>query len=121
MANIVNVSSISGLMAYRNDLSYCMSEAALDQFTKCSALDLAPKGIRLNSINPAAIRTNIFEQWGLTWEQYNEMVKNRCPIGRTGDVANTSAAIAYLADHKTTPFLTGVLLSVDGGCLVVGT
>lgn len=54
--NIVNVSSIAGLKAVKNVLTYCMSKAALDQFTKCSALDLASKSIRVNSINPAVIR-----------------------------------------------------------------
>lgn len=44
--NIVNISSIAGLKAIRNVMSYCMSKAALDQFTKCSALDLASKGIQ---------------------------------------------------------------------------
>lgn len=42
--NIVNVSSVAGLKAFPNAMTYCMSKAALDQFTKCSALDLAPKG-----------------------------------------------------------------------------
>lgn len=50
--NVVNVSSVAGLKAFQNIMSYCISKAALDQFTKCTALDLAPKGIRVNSINP---------------------------------------------------------------------
>lgn len=50
--NVVNVSSTGGLKSFRNLLSYCISKAALDQFTKCSALDLASKKIRVNSINP---------------------------------------------------------------------
>lgn len=50
--NIVNSSSIVGVSSFHNFLAYSMSKAALDQFTKCSALDLGPKGIRVNSINP---------------------------------------------------------------------
>lgn len=42
--NIINVSSVAGLKAFQNVMSYCMSKAALDQFTKCAALDLASKG-----------------------------------------------------------------------------
>lgn len=45
-------------------------------------------------------------------------VKNTYPLGRTGEVSDTSAAIAFLADNKLTSFLTGVLLPVDGGSMV---
>ena len=76
----------------------------MDQFIKCSALDLAPKGIRVNSINPAAIRTNFFEPLGMTVEQYQESLKaaeKKHIIGRIGEVADTSTAIAFLADNNT--------------------
>lgn len=49
--NIVNISSVAGLKAIPNVTSYCISKAALDQFTKCSALDLAPKKIRVRQRN----------------------------------------------------------------------
>lgn len=120
--NIVNVSSIAGLKAVQNVLTYCMSKAALDQFTKCSALDLAPKGIRVNSINPAVIRTPIFQTVGVPIEMAEKMFeeyKSKYPVGRVGEVADTSAAIAYLADDKSS-FLTGILLPVDGGSMVSG-
>lgn len=50
--NIVNVSSVAGTRAFANSLSYCISKAALDQFTRCVALELAPKQVRVNSVNP---------------------------------------------------------------------
>ncbi|ETN64859.1 short-chain dehydrogenase [Anopheles darlingi] len=50
--NVVNVSSVAGTNSFPNALSYCVSKAALDQFTRCTALDLAPKGVRVNSVNP---------------------------------------------------------------------
>lgn len=50
--NIVNVSSITGLKPFPNSLAYCISKAALDQFTKVIALELAPKKVRVNSVNP---------------------------------------------------------------------
>ncbi|XP_055325884.1 uncharacterized oxidoreductase TM_0325-like [Sitodiplosis mosellana] len=121
--NIVNVSSVAGLKAIPNIMTYCMSKAALDQFTKCSALDLAPKGIRVNSINPAAVRTPIFETFGVNEEQAEKMLeeyKKRYPLGRVGEVHDTSAAIAYLADDEVSSFLTGILLPVDGGSIVAG-
>ncbi|XP_055312049.1 uncharacterized oxidoreductase TM_0325-like [Sitodiplosis mosellana] len=123
--NVVNISSVAGLKATPNFLSYCMSKAALDQFTKCSALDLAPKGIRVNSVNPAAIRTGFIEVcMGAQKEDATKMydgIGSIYPVGRVGEVADTSAAIAFLADDKTASFLTGILLPVDGGSLVAGT
>lgn len=50
--NIVNVSSVAGTRSFANSLSYCVSKAALDQFTRCVALELAPKQVRVNSVNP---------------------------------------------------------------------
>lgn len=92
-----------------------MSKAALDQFTKCCALDLASKGIRVNSINPSVIRTPIFDTIGIPSEVAEQMFKefkNRYPVGRIGDVIDTSAAIAFLADNTTASFITGNLLPV---------
>lgn len=71
--NIVNVSSTSGLKAAPNMLAYCVSKAALDQATKCMALDLAPKGIRVNAINPAAIRTPLYQTLGITAAEEAEL------------------------------------------------
>lgn len=119
--NVVNVSSVAGLKAIPNVLSYCMSKAALDQFTKCAALELAAKGIRVNSINPAAIRTPIFQTIGLTTDTAEKMFeeyRKKFPVGRVGEVSDTSAAIAYLADENIASFLTGILLPVDGGMLI---
>jgi len=117
--NIVNVSSVAGIKSLPSTLSYCISKAALDQFTKCVALDLAPKGIRVNSVNPAMIRTPIFEKTGLNASQVEEMIvegKALHPIGRIGEVSDTSDAIAYVACDSAS-FITGILLPVDGGWL----
>lgn len=54
--NVVNVASICGLRPVPSLMTYCMSKAALIQFTKCSALDLAPKKIRVNGMNPGWIQ-----------------------------------------------------------------
>lgn len=52
-----------------------MSKAALDQFTKCVALELADKGVRVNSVNPATIRTNIFKASGASEEKVNMVLR----------------------------------------------
>lgn len=57
---IVNVSSILSTLGVPGSLFYCMSKGALDQFTRCLALELASKQVRVNSVNPAMIRTPLF-------------------------------------------------------------
>lgn len=53
--NVVNVSSVCGMRPFEGLLGYCMSKAALDQFTKCTALELIGKGVRVNSVNPGQL------------------------------------------------------------------
>lgn len=115
--NIVNVSSVAGLKAFGNVTSYCMSKAAIDQFTKCCALDLGPKGIRVNAINPAIIKTPGFMRDKMTPEDVDRIFKDKYPVGRVGEVSDTSRAIAHLANDSAS-FLTGLLMPVDGGFLI---
>ncbi|KAJ6642164.1 putative oxidoreductase [Pseudolycoriella hygida] len=88
--NVVNVSSVAGLRQFENLLAYNMSKAALDQFTRCVALELTGKGVRVNSVNPAAIDTNPRENLGLDQENTPEQVAameaygKLHPIGRVG-------------------------------------
>lgn len=121
--NILNVSSAAGLRVKPNNLVYCMSKSAVNQLTKSAALDLAPKGIRVNAINPVAIRTPIFEtNFGTTPEQaqaFFDSFKTIYPVGRIGEVTDTSAAIEYLIGD-TASFITGALFPVDGGALTAG-
>lgn len=115
--NIVNVSSIAGVRSFPNFLTYCVSKAALDQFTRCTALDLAPKGVRVNSVNPGAILTGIHMKGSMTQKEYDEFLE-KCkvihPIGRAGYSNEVSSAIVYLAGDGATN-ITGVTLPVDGG------
>lgn len=118
--NVINVSSIGGLRAFDVFTSYCILKAGLDQFTKCAALALASKGIRVNAINPATIRTPIFEVLGVdesNAEHFFEERKREYLVGRIGEVSDTSAAIAYLANES---FINGILLPVDGGFICSG-
>lgn len=116
--NIVNVSSESGINAHDIFLSYCISKAGLNHFTKCAAIGLASKGIRVNAINPGDIRTPIFETVGITEPNaFFETLKEQYLVGRIGEVSDTSAAIEYLASQS---FVNGILLPVDGGITCSG-
>lgn len=115
--NIVNVSSVNGVRSFPNILSYCMSKAALDQFTKCVALELAPKGVRVNSVNPGVIVTNILKRNGMSEEDYAiflERTKVTHALGRPGTPEEVAKAIVFLASDDAS-FSTGDLLLVDGG------
>lgn len=119
--NVVNVSSLAGITPNKATTSYSMSKAALDMYTKCASLELAPRGVRVNSVNPGLIVTPIF-QWFSTdsaqVDAFLEKARTRYPVGRVGAVSDTTNAILFLADEKSS-FINGVLLPVDGGKLHV--
>ncbi|XP_065837564.1 3-oxoacyl-[acyl-carrier-protein] reductase FabG-like isoform X1 [Oscarella lobularis] len=114
---VVNVSSVTGIRAFPGVLFYCMAKAAVDMFTRCTALDLAAKGVRVNAVNPGVIVTEVHRRAGLSDEQYAaflEHSKTTHALGRTGEVEEVAKAIAFLASSDSS-FTTGVTLPVDGG------
>jgi NAD(P)-dependent dehydrogenase (short-subunit alcohol dehydrogenase family) len=115
--NIVNVSSVTGLRAFPNVFAYCISKAAVDQFTRCAALELAPKGVRVNAVNPGVVRTNLHRNSGMSEDAYAAFVersKTTHPIGRVGDPEEIADLILFLASSKA-GWITGVTYSIDGG------
>lgn len=115
--NIVNVSSCLGSVAKPQALTYSISKAALNHLTRCAAVELGAKKIRVNAVCPSVIDTPLFETVGVkgtTRDAIFEDCKNTYPIGRAGVVSDTSAAIEFLA-VDTNSFITGHLLYVDGG------
>ncbi|KAK6617698.1 hypothetical protein RUM44_005286 [Polyplax serrata] len=115
--NVVNVSSMAGTGTYPDFTVYCMSKSALDQLTKCTALQLAPKGVRVNSVNPAVIVTEIHKKAGMSAARYEQFLvdcKKTHPLGRAGEANEVAAAILFLASNDAS-FITGELLHVDGG------
>ena len=115
--SIINVSSVLGLMPSRQLAFYCMSKAAIDMFTRCLSLELAPDGIRVNSVNPGAIPTQIGTRQGIPEETFDQIIEVHAtinPLGRVGDVEEVASAIAFLAS-KESSYVNGTLLSIDGG------
>ncbi len=115
--NVVNVSSVTGTRAFPNVLSYCVSKAAVDQLTRCTALELAPKGIRVNAVNPGVVVTNLHKRGGMAedaYETFLENAKNTHPIGRPGNPEEVAELIYYLASEKAS-WITGVTYAIDGG------
>ncbi|HEV7699541.1 MAG TPA: glucose 1-dehydrogenase [Pyrinomonadaceae bacterium] len=115
--NIVNVSSVAGTRVFPNLLAYCVSKAALDQFTRCTALELAPKRIRVNAVNPGVVVTNLHRRGGMeedAYEAFLENSKNTHPIGRVGTPDEVAELIFYLASDKA-GWITGATYAIDGG------
>jgi len=115
--NIVNVSSVTGLRAFPNVFAYCVSKAAVDQLTRCAALELAPKGVRVNAVNPGVVRTGLHRNSGMTEDAYAAFVersKTTHPAGRIGEPEEIADLILFLASSKAS-WITGGTYSIDGG------
>lgn len=105
--NIVNVSSVVSLRtAFKNSLLDCMSRAALDQFTKCTAMELAEKEVRINAVTPEFVDTVGIEKY-----DYADIIETSAnkTHGHTLDCVN---AISFLAKDSSS-FITGVILALQ--------
>lgn len=115
--NIVNVSSVTGLRAFPGILAYCVSKAGLDQFTRCVALELASKGVRINAVNPGVAVTNLHRKGGMgekAYQTFLEHSKTTHPLGRVGKPEEVAELILFLASPHA-GWITGVTYSIDGG------
>ena len=115
--NVVNVSSVNGLRSFPNVLSYCISKSAIDQLTRCAAIELAAKQVRVNAVNPGVITTGLQKRGGLSDEDFHKFLehsKTTHALGRPGQAEEVANTIAFLAsDHAS--FITGASIPVDGG------
>jgi NAD(P)-dependent dehydrogenase (short-subunit alcohol dehydrogenase family) len=115
--NIVNVSSVTGPRAFPNVLAYCVSKAGIDQLTRCSALELAGKGVRVNAVNPGVVVTGLHKRSGMTEEKYEaflEHSKKTHPLGRAGKPEEVAELIMFLASDKA-GWITAGTYEIDGG------
>jgi NAD(P)-dependent dehydrogenase (short-subunit alcohol dehydrogenase family) len=115
--NIVSLSSVAGLRSFPGVLSYSVSKAGLDQFTRCVALELAPKGVRVNAVNPGVVVTELHRSGGMGEVQYRDFLersKTTHPIGRVGNPEEVAELILFLSSDRAS-WITGVTYSIDGG------
>ena len=104
--SIVNVGSVSGLIAGGSSLPYAVSKAALHHLTRTLAQALAPD-VRVNAVAPGLVDS----PWTAGWES-NEAIVARTPLGRMATPADIADAVVFLARAQ---FATGQVLAVDGG------
>lgn len=114
-ASIVNISSVCSLRPCPS-ISYSVSKAGLDMLTKCAAKDLARYGIRVNSINPGVVRSNLQLSAGVVkdYESFLEKMKSFHPLGRTGLPEDIAGMVRFLLSEQAS-WITGAIISVDGG------
>ena len=108
---------MNGIRSFPGVLAYNSSKSALDQLTRCSALELAKKGVRINSVNPGVTRTELHTAGGLDDERYAAFVehsKTTHPIGRIGKPEEVADLALFLLSDDA-GFCTGVTIPVDGG------
>ncbi|XP_068630914.1 uncharacterized oxidoreductase TM_0325-like [Battus philenor] len=120
--NVVNVSSTAGIKPIKgvDYLPYCVSKAALDQFTKCVALELGTEGVRVNSVNPGGTKTAFAEAAGFNKEQtgqlYQEYSKTY-PLRKMATSEEVADVILYLASDRASS-ITGAIFVIDNGELL---
>jgi NAD(P)-dependent dehydrogenase (short-subunit alcohol dehydrogenase family) len=110
---VVNISSIVGMIPLRNQCAFTAAKAAVINFTKAIAMELAPQGIRANVICPGTVGIAITNR---LWQQNDAMagLLSHIPMGRQGVPDEIANATAFLASELAS-YITGAVLPVDGG------
>ncbi|WP_420704762.1 SDR family NAD(P)-dependent oxidoreductase [Kutzneria chonburiensis] len=111
--SVITVSSQMGQVGAANRSVYCAAKHAVEGMTKALAVELGPRGIRVNTVAPGYVETPLTAPY-FADEEFRADTMRRIPLGRLGLVADVAAAVVYLADPAAT-FVTGTSLVIDGG------
>jgi len=112
-ASIVNMSSQLGLVGSAYETAYCAAKFAVEGLTKSMAIELGPKGIRVNAVAPTVVETPR-TALALADATLRELIVGKIPLGRLATVEDVAAAVVFLASPAA-GMITGVTLPVDGG------
>jgi 3-oxoacyl-[acyl-carrier protein] reductase len=112
--SIVNISSVVGLRGYRGMAVYGATKGGIDAMTRALARELGSWGIRVNSVAPGYLRTEMSQS--LEPEQLDKIMR-RTPLGRLGSPADVVGPVKFLLSDESA-FITGQVLVVDGGITV---
>jgi glucose 1-dehydrogenase len=110
---IVNITSVHQRIPWGGYAHYCAAKAGLDLLTKTIALELATKGVRINSVAPGAIATTKNESAWSEPEMMRDLL-DKIPVRRVGEVEEVAAVVAFLCSDEAS-YMTGSTVYVDGG------
>ena len=113
---IINISSVGARKAARGMGVYCVAKAGVDMLTKVLALELAQEHINVNAIAPGMIKTQFSKPFWSDEGQLKEMTKS-IPMGRIAETGDVVGAALFLASGLS-DFITGEVITVDGGAMV---
>ena len=116
--SIVNISTIASQRTHPNLLEYSVSCAALDQLTRSLAVTLAPESIRVNSVALGSVMTARLQNSLAENPEARQEIIKRTPLGRIADASDVASAAQFLCSDAA-QFITGQVLTVDGGRTLV--
>lgn len=114
IGNIVNISSILSNKPLPMMTPYCMSKAAIDMLTKCTALQLAPRGVRVNAVNPGPVKTELFRRAGMSDMDCDRMfvgIQMNTPLKKITKGEDVAELVMFLASDRAS--------CVNGSCYVI--
>lgn len=116
-ASIINLSSVNAYTGMPNTAVYAATKAGLNSYTRTAATELAPRKIRINSVNPGPIETSIFGKTGMPDEMlqgFATAIAQRIPLKRFGQATEVAKLVTFLASDDAA-FITGAEINIDGG------
>jgi NAD(P)-dependent dehydrogenase (short-subunit alcohol dehydrogenase family) len=111
---IINISSMAAQYGIPYVIAYTAAKTGIEGMTKAMAVELSPKGIRVNCVAPGFIKTNMSAKALDSDPERKQKVLSRTPMGRLGDPEDVAEAVYFLASDAA-KYITGVILPVDGG------
>lgn len=111
--SIVNVSSVHGASGHERLVAYAASKGGIEMLTRCLAVEWAPKGIRVNSIAPGYLETDMTAALR-EHPRWRSSLLGKIPMGRFGTTAEIAASTVFLASDAAS-YVTGATLFADGG------
>ena len=111
--SVINVSSVAGHVGLLRSIPYCASKGGAELLTKALALDWAPRGVRVNTLAPGWVDTDLTHEL-LHHEVHGQRLLSGTPLGRFATPKDMAGGVVFLASDASV-FMTGQSLVIDGG------